>query len=165
MHLMYGIILLKYTTANILTPKTRCLCPLCQSQSLSVSKNSPAVRAFLPSTFNITTDKTKTPLLSNPDMLVLQISSYSSRHPRLYFSSSPIPYPPCNTKPIIPCFPPITHLSIMFYSLICFNFRPFILTRISTHDLFCYIPKGFLMVCMRIFLGGRRRQVKMLVVP
>ena len=159
MHLMYGIILLKYTTANILTPKTRCLCPLCQSQSLSVSKNSPAVRAFLPSTFNITTDKTKTPLLSNPDMLVLQISSYSSRHPRLYFFFITHTIPTLHyTKPIIPCLPPITHLSIMFYSLIFFNFCPFILTRISTHDLFCYIPRVFLMVRMRIFfLGGGGR--------
>ena len=114
-----------------------------------------------------TTDKTKTPLLSNPDMLVLQISSYSSHHPRLYsfFITHTIPtlhY----TKPILPCLPPITHLSIMLYSL--HFFCPFILTRISTHDFFCYIPKVFLMVSILdffdFFLGGRR-QVKMLVVP
>ncbi len=111
--------------------------------------------------------KTPAPLLANPDMLVLQISSYSSRHPRLYsfFITHTIPtlhY----TKPILPCLPPITHLSIMFYSLNFF--RPFILTRISTHDFFCYIPKVFLMVSILdffdFFLGGRR-QVKMLVVP
>ena len=156
MRLMYDII-------NSLNPKT----PFSLS-SVPVSVFIPwYLRSCSKNNSPLTIDKPKTPLLSNPNMLVFQISSYSSHHPRLYsfFITHTIPtlhY----TKPILPCLPPITHLSIMFYSLICFTLSS---SPVSLHMIFFVTsPRFFLMVSILdffdFFLGGRR-QVKMLVVP
>ena len=111
------------------------LCPLCQSQSLYPDVSDLAPKKTL---LRQPTKLKRLPLLANPDMLVLQISSYSSRHPRLYsfFITHTIPtlhY----TKPILPCLPPITHLSIMLYFALSFS-------PVSLHMFFfCYIPKVF----------------------